>query len=165
MFKNILLPTDGSTLSANAVEQGIALAKALNARVVGLNIVPEFSTGYEYRELALTTSSGYTTSGQAVAGLPPEPSSADEYRERIGAIAERFLEPIRSGSEAAGVACKCLHRVSDDPAAAIVDAAGEQGCDVIVMGSHGRGGIKSLVLGSQTNKVLTHSKVPVLVYR
>jgi nucleotide-binding universal stress UspA family protein len=165
MLKSILLPNDGSTLSANAVEQGIALAKALNASVVGLTVLPEFRSGHEYQELALTTSSGYTISGESVADLPPEPNSADEYLERVGVIADRFLKGIRSAAEEAGVACKCLHRVSNDPAATIVDVASEEGCDLIVMASHGRSGIKRLVLGSQTNKVLTHSKVPVLVYR
>ena len=145
MYKHILIPTDGSDLSGAAVRQGIALAKALGARVT-----------------ALTVSSPF----HAVAVDPVMVTDTPEqYRKDSEAAAQRYLGVATAAAGAANVPCDWLHVIDDHPYQAIIETARDKGCDLIFMASHGRKGVSALLLGSETTKVLTHSKIPVLVCR
>jgi nucleotide-binding universal stress UspA family protein len=146
-YKHILLPTDGSPLSDQAVKAGVALAQALGARVTALFVAPA-PTPLVFE------------GGLPVAYMTPEEHGALSER-----AAARYLGVAEKAAKAAGVPCECASVTSDYPAEAIVDAAGKRHCDLIVMASHGRRGIKALLLGSETSKVLAHAKVPVLVHR
>jgi nucleotide-binding universal stress UspA family protein len=146
MFHHILVPTDGSQLSARAVAIAIELAKASEARLTALNVVPLLPTAGHMQ------------------GMP-----ADYSPERINRAAERasreLLERISAMAAEAGVQCDAL---TDDQAApwrSIIDTASSRGCDLIVMATHGRRGFEAVLLGSETHKVLTHSSTPVLVCR
>lgn len=145
MFKHILLPTDGSELSERAVLAGISFAKELGADVVGLTVLPEFHT-FTYKTDML-----------------------EDTREEFTAATEKqaatYLGFVSDAARSAGVPCTTLHAVSDDPYDAILQAARDRKCDLIIMASHGRRGIKGVLLGSETQKVLVHSAIPVLVYR
>ena len=147
MFKRILLPTDGSDLSKKAVKKGIEFAKSINAKVVG------FFSPEDYRALMY---SEY---------IPPSLMSQEEFEANAKKAAEKQLAFIEKTASAAGVPYEGFYLSSVAPWEAIVDAAKKKKCDAIFMASHGRTGLAGLVLGSQTTKVLTHSKVPVLVYR
>jgi nucleotide-binding universal stress UspA family protein len=141
MYKHILIPTDGSSLSANAVEQGIGLAKVLGAKVTGITVSIPFQS----------------------ATLDPlmVSDTAEQYKQDSEDRAEKFLGTISFLARAAGVQCEVVH-VTADPHEGIIDTAISRGCDLIVMASHGHKGVSALVLGSET---LTHSKIPVLVCR
>ena len=145
MYKHILLPTDGSALSANAVRDGIQFAREIGARVTALTVTPPFYPS-EMSPSAMT-------------------AHAQEHEAKSQETAQRALAVVEAAAKAAGVPCTLLHRVSDGPFEEIIKAAGEAGCDLIFMASHGRRGVSALLLGSETNKVLTHSKIPVLVTR
>ncbi|MGE5793172.1 MAG: universal stress protein [Bacteroidota bacterium] len=145
MYKHILLPTDGSPLSERAVTEGIQLAKALGARVSALHITP----------LIHPESENPTAFAAQVR----------EHERRSEATARTALGQAEQAARAAGVAYTALHKEGDSPWEEIISAAAAAGCDLIFMASHGRRGVSALVLGSETNKVLTHSKVPVLVVR
>ena len=145
MFTHILLPTDGSALSEVAIRKGVQLARSIGARVSGVTVVPE-------RKIYL-----YQT------GVIVQ-SREETIREHKSAIT-RILETIGQAARGAGVFCETFFEVSDYPYEAIVRAAELKKCDLIVMASHGRRGISGVLLGSETQKVLTHSKVPVLVVR
>jgi len=147
MFKRILLPTDGSALSRKAVKQGIALAKVVGAKVVG------FFSPEDYRALLY---SEY---------VPPSLMSEGEFRAQAKKTAEKHLAFVEKTAQAARVPYEGFYLASMAPWEAIIAAAKSKKCDLIVMGSHGRSGLAGLVLGSQTTKVLTHSKVPVFVTR
>ncbi|MBI3069388.1 MAG: universal stress protein [Betaproteobacteria bacterium] len=148
MFKHILLPTDGSKLSAKAVKRGIAFAKSLKARVTGIHVVPEFR---------MMVDEGYLLPGSATLRKRFE----DESRER----AKKVLEVIDKNARNAGVKCETMCVVSDLPYEVIVKTAKKKKCDLVMMASHGRHGISGLLLGSETAKVLLHATVPVLVVR
>jgi len=145
MYKHILLPTDGSELSARAVAEGVRFAKSIGARVTALHVTPPFYP---------TEASGHTMVAQA-----------RKHEEEGKESARRALGAVEQAAGQAGVECTCVHRVSDVPWEEIISLAKERGCDVVFMASHGRRGVAALVLGSETNKVLTHSKIPVLVTR
>jgi len=145
MYKNILLPTDGSPLANSAVEHGIALAKSLGARITGLTVSVPFHV--------------FTFDTQMVE------TTAAEYARAVQERVKKTLESIAAAAKAAGVACETVHVEHEHPYQAIIDTVGSKGCDVVVMASHGRRGVAAIVLGSETVKVLTHSKIPVLVYR
>lgn len=145
MFKHILIPTDGSELSVVAVTQGIKLAKEINARVTGLTVTMPFHF--------------FAVDGMQIS------DTAEQYAQDSKAMALRNLQVIREAASAAGVECELVHRVSEHPYEEIVKTAQEQGCDVIFQASHGRRGMRALVMGSETHKVLTHTKIPVLVFR
>jgi nucleotide-binding universal stress UspA family protein len=147
MFKHILIPTDGSRLSAQAAKAGVRLARRLGARVTGLFAAPP-ATPIVYRD-ALPV--GYTT---------PE-----HHEKMIRRAAQAHLEVIERAAKSAGVRCECLSVTSDFPAEAILQTAARRRCDLIVMASHSRRGLKGLLLGSQTQKVLAAASIPVLVYR
>ncbi len=145
MYKHILIPTDGSELSTAAIAQGIALARSLGARVTGITVFPPFRT-------------------IAVEPLMVTDTPA-QYARDCEAVGEKYLRVVQDAATAAGVSCDVVRVTHDHPYQAIVDTAGAKGCDLIVMASHGRKGVAAIVLGSETTKVLTHSKVPVLVCR
>jgi nucleotide-binding universal stress UspA family protein len=145
MYKHVLLPTDGSALSAKAARDGIQLAKEIGARVTAVHVTPPFYPS-EMSPSSLT-------------------AHAQEHEATAKASAKRALGAVEDAARAAGVPCTTLHRVSDGPFEEIIQVATESGCDLIFMASHGRRGVKALLLGSETNKVLTHSKIPVLVTR
>jgi nucleotide-binding universal stress UspA family protein len=145
MFKRILLPTDGSEQSERAILAGVGFAKELGAEVVGLTVIPKFHTFTYKAEMVEDTS--------------------DEFAIESAKRAVIYQEFIRGAAREAGVTCTCEQVVSDDPWKAIVETAVSRQCDLIAMGSHGRRGIAGVLLGSQTQKVLVHSSVPVLVYR
>jgi nucleotide-binding universal stress UspA family protein len=137
MYKHILLPTDGSKLSEKAIKHGVALAKALKAKITAVTVSPPLST----------------IASESVIGTDPSKPPA------------QYLGMVRKAAAASKVACDVMHVENDQPHQAIIAAAKKQKCDLIVMASHGRRGISALVLGSVTAKVLTHSTIPVLVYR
>ena len=145
MFKHILIPTDGSDLSRKAMLYGVQLAKECGARVTALTLTEPFRVA----------------SMDAVLVSVGE----DEYDEESRRIADQALEQVKVAADAAGVPCDTVSEVHDQPYRAIIDAAHAKGCDLIVMASHGRRGVSALLLGSETVKVLTHSTIPVLVYR
>lgn len=147
MFKHILLPTDGSIISKKAVERGIALAKKGGARVTALHVVPEFK---------LMVDEGITMLSPAL-----RKRFEDEGRAR----AQKMLDEIAKQARARGVRCSTLCAVGDLPYQQIIATARRKKCDLILMASHGRRGLSSLLLGSETAKVLLHTKVPVLVVR
>jgi nucleotide-binding universal stress UspA family protein len=145
MFKHILIPTDGSDLSRKAILYGVQLAKESDAKVTGLTVAEP------YRAPAM----------DAVL----IPVDEEDYEEQSRILSEKAMEQVKTAAEAAGVPCETIREVHDQPYRAIIDAAQALGCDLIVMASHGRRGISALLLGSETVKVLTHSSIPVLVYR
>ena len=145
MYTNILIPTDGSELAGKAVQHGIALAKRIGAKVTALTVLPPFHM--------------FTTDTQMIEDTPAQ------YKVRMQEHAEKTLGAVARAAQAAGVACETVHVEHEHPYRAIIDTAESKGCDLIVMASHGRHGIAAIVLGSETVKVLTHSKIPVLVHR
>src|SRR5271165_3556679 len=145
MFKHILIPTDGSDLSRKAMLYGVQLAKECGARVTALTLAEPYRVA----------------SMDAVLVSVGE----DEYEEQSRRASDLALEQVKIAAEAAGVPCDTIREVHDQPYRAIIDAAYAKDCDLIVMASHGRRGMSALLLGSETVKVLTHSTIPVLVYR
>jgi nucleotide-binding universal stress UspA family protein len=146
MYRRILLPTDGSALCDSAVKKGIEFAKFAGASVVGFHAVP--ATSYLI----------YTEAG-------PSDVLAEQFERDALARGERLVKALEEQARAAGVACESLTLVNDHPWEGIIEAANQRDCDLIFMASHGRRGLSALLLGSETTKVLTHSKTPVLVYR
>ncbi len=163
MFKHILLPTDGSSFSEAAVEQGIVLAKTLGAKVAGLCAMP---LHYKYRYTAQIMHEAFGTSTK------PDTEMEEAYKAMVedGAekgkkLAKGYLSKIEKRAGKSRVACEVLCEENDFPYEAIIRVAERKNCDLIIMASHGRSGVKGLLLGSETQKVLTHSKIPVLVCR
>jgi nucleotide-binding universal stress UspA family protein len=148
MYKHILLPTDGSKLSAKAVTQGIQFAKAIGAKVTAFHVTPELRT--------------MLNDGFAVPNIASFKKRFDEESARR---ATKLLEEAKAGAQAAGVDCDCVSVFANVPYEAIIKHAKKARCDLIMMASHGRQGLQSLLLGSETAKVLTHSTIPVLVVR
>jgi len=147
MYKNILIPTDGSSASRGAIAAGVKLAKAIGARVTGVFAAPP-ATPILFRN---RLPAGYDT-----------PRHNELLIERAAAA---HLEVIAKAAKAAGVRCSCLIVKSDFPADTILETAKKAKCDLIVMASHGRRGLRGLLLGSETQKVLAGSTIPVLVHR
>ncbi len=147
MFKNVLIPTDGSRLSLKAVKSGLAFAKSVNARVTGCYVVEPFQPYYfgDY--------------------IPPDLPTPKEFERHARATGEKYLQQIAVVAAAAGLKYSGSVVNADSPYAGIINAARKGRCDLIFMASHGRSGLSGLLLGSETHKVLTHSKIPVLVYR
>jgi len=145
MFKHVLLPTDGSKLSDKAVRQGIRLAKSLQAKVTALHVIPKYHSFTYTADMLDATREEYTRASERRAG--------------------EFLRYVKKLAADAGVECETAHTISDQPFREIIRAAEKNDCDLILMASHGRRGIEGFLLGSETQKVLTHSKTPVLVYR
>jgi len=145
VHKHILIPTDGSDLSYEAIQYATALAKAVNARVTGVTVSPPIH----------------------VLAVEPDmvADTLESYRQRMTPVAAQRLAKVEEATAAAGVSCEVVHIEHEHPYKAIIDVANAKACDLIVMASHGRRGISAIVLGSETVKVLTHSTIPVLVYR
>jgi nucleotide-binding universal stress UspA family protein len=147
MYKHILIPTDGSKLSAQAIAAAVQLAKATGARVTGLFVAPA-PTPIVYEDL-----------------LPVDYMTPERHAELIDRAAAKYLDVIERAATTAGVPYEGLKVTSDFPADTIVKTAAKRRCDLIFMASHGRRGLSGILLGSETNKVLAHSKVSVLVHR
>lgn len=147
MYKRILLPTDGSDLALAAAQHGLKLARSTGASVVALYASPPFETpaGFEF--------------------VPAPLLPVDVYEKSAKDAARNYLGAIEAAAEKAGVACKTRHVRSLSPADAIVATAEGDKCDLIVIGSHGRGSFRALLLGSVTARVLALCAVPVLVHR
>jgi len=149
MYKHILVSTDGSTLSDKAVEAAIKLAQLLGAQITAFHAVEPYPL-----------QGAYAAEASGVAELQPE-----IFAERNEEYAKRVLEAVASAAAAANVPCTTNYVTSHSPSKAIIDKASQENCDLIVMASHGRRGLEGFLLGSETQKVLTQSTVPVLVYR
>lgn len=148
MFKHILLPTDGSKLSDRAVVRGMALAKSVGAKLTLLTVVPEFRM----------------VADESFA-VPMSAELKSRYEKEAKARAAKKLEAVRQRMTRAGLKSDAVIIASDLPYQQIIAVAGKRKCDLVVMASHGRRGLTGLLLGSETVKVLTHSKIPVLVVR
>ena len=144
MFKHLLLPTDGTEMSAMAIAKGVELAKYFNAKVTGFYAAPEFHI-LTYRAEML------------------EDTEA-EYEKDCKAHAQKYLGVVKAAAKAAGVDCDIVYTTSDHAYDAIIKAAEERGCDLIMMGKHTRKGLEGLFAGSETEKVLAHTHIPVLVF-
>jgi nucleotide-binding universal stress UspA family protein len=144
MFKRILVPTDGSELSNKAIAAAIDLAKSLGASVVGMTTLEPYSYSNlsEYR-----------------------PETLDDYESRMDQIGAERLGSIADAAARAGVPVETVAAKSFSPFEAIIDTAKGKSCDLIIMASHGRRGLNAVLLGSETQKVLTHTSIPVMVYR
>jgi nucleotide-binding universal stress UspA family protein len=145
MFKHILIPTDGSDLSRKALLYGVQLARESRAKVTALTVRPPYVIG----------------SMDMIGVVGPQ----DEFEAETQRFADYALTQARMAADAACVTIETVQDVGDQPYRVIVECAKTQACDLIVMASHGRRGMSALLLGSETAKVLTHSNVPVLVYR
>jgi nucleotide-binding universal stress UspA family protein len=145
LFKHILVPTDGSDLAAKAVEGAMIFAKEIGAKITAMTVTEPFHL------------------------LSVAPSQLEytpnEYAKHAKAHAEKVLGAVSAAAKSAGVDCDTLHVEHEQVYQAIIDAVEARKCDLIVMASHGRRGVSAVVVGSETVKVLTHSKIPVLVYR
>lgn len=147
MFKHILVPVDGSQLSMDTVKRAISFAGEAGARITFFYAKPEYPIAF-YGEGALI-----------------DPTTPEKFAEMADQQATEILSQCEAVARAANVSCTPLSATSDIPYEAIIQAAETSGCDLIFMASHGRRGISGLLLGSETQKVLTHTKIPVLVYR
>jgi nucleotide-binding universal stress UspA family protein len=149
MYKHILLPTDGSRVSAKGIREGVRLAKRLGARVTGVYVAPPFVPPI-YSEGAAFYSGSF---------------SSREYRKLVQKIAKRYLAVIERAARKARVRCRTLLATDHLPWQGILRTARARKCDLIVMASHGRSAMGGLILGSETTQVLARSKIPVLVVR
>lgn len=147
MFKHLLVPTDGSELSQATVKRAVSFAKEAGARVTFFYAQPDFPMPI-YGEGALI-----------------DPTTPEQFAKSAKEEAERILETAKKVADDVGVTADSDTVVNEVPYEAVIDAADRHGCDLIFMASHGRRGISALLLGSETQKVLTHSKIPVLIYR
>jgi nucleotide-binding universal stress UspA family protein len=145
VFTHLLLPTDGSPLSEAALLKGLRFAKECHAKVTGISVIPQFHV------FTLNTTMLEDTQQQ--------------FLTEIRAQAEKHLATLLKAATEEGVRCDTVIELSDHPHEAIIRTAEANGCDLILMASHGRRGVQGLLLGSETQKVLTHSRIPVLVYR
>lgn len=145
MFKHILIPTDGSDLSQKALLYGVQLARDNDASVTALTVKAPFIMG-----------------SIDMIGIV---ASQDQFEAEIQRFADETLSQAKMAGESFGVAVEVAQDIDEQPYRAIIACAKAKGCDLIVMASHGRRGLSALLLGSETTKVLTHSHIPVLVYR
>jgi nucleotide-binding universal stress UspA family protein len=155
MFKHILLPTDGSPLSEVAVKKGMQFAKSIGARVTGLYVIAPFR--FLWRSDETVTPRPWVKS--------EEGGAKEQYEKDSQMQAQSYLSVISNAAKEQGVICDCVSETNAHPSAAIVEAAEKRGCDLIMMASHGRRGLQAVLIGSETTKVLTHTKIPVLVLR
>jgi nucleotide-binding universal stress UspA family protein len=147
MYKNLLVATDGSKLSEKAVAHAIALAQAVGATVTAFYAAPDYPMP-AYAD-----------------GVVYEPVSRKEYASLAAEDSQKILEAAAAKARSANVECKTAYTIASAPWEAILAAAKKHKCDAIVMASHGRRGLSAVLLGSETQKVLTHSKLPVIVVR
>lgn len=144
LFKHILIPTDGSELSQMAVKHGIAIAKTVGARVTAMTVQPPM-TDFVVEGVTITVS--------------------DAERAEMARQFDHRMDSARAEAKAQDVQLATIQVEDREPWRAVIEVAKQKGADLIVMASHGRRGVSALVLGSETQKLLTHSTVPVLVYR
>lgn len=149
MFKHILFPTDGSPASNSALTKAAMLARELGAKLTALNVTGTYHPAYE--------SEGFV--------MPEMKTLRKRFEDEETARGRKILEEVKKLAAQMGVSCETLTVTSDLPYRAIIEQAGKLNCDAIVMASHGRRGLDGLLLGSVTQQVLTHSKLPVLVCR
>lgn len=147
MYKHILVPTDGSELSMEAARAAAVLAKSCGARITAFYAQPGYPQEY-FDD-----------------GAPSGPNTPAEFAKSTEKKARRVLDAVGEICKKAGIKSARVTTVSDTPYQAIIDAAEKSKCDLIFMASHGRKGLRALLLGSETYKVLSHSKMPVFVHR
>ena len=147
MFKHLLVPTDGSALSDETASSAVQFAAETGAKITFLYVRPDYPVSY-FGEGALV-----------------DPTTPESFSEMTQKVAQEILERSEALAKAKNIACTTHSMVNDLPYEAIIDTAQKQNCDLIYMASHGRRGLVGLLLGSETQKVLTHSTIPVLVYR
>ncbi len=147
MYKKILIPTDGSELSRAAIHAGVELAKQLGAEIEGVFVAPEYHFPI-YTDM-----------------VPINYPNEEGYKAEIENEGEKYLDEVRKAAEDAGLKYGSVTTMSDETAQQLIKIAEDQHCDLIFMGSHGRGGWGQLLLGSVTSKVLAKSQIPVVVYR
>jgi nucleotide-binding universal stress UspA family protein len=145
MFTHILLPTDGSPLSEAALHKGIQFAKSIKAKVTGFHAIQPFHIFTLQTEMLEDT--------------------REQFEKAARAHAEHCLAVMKQAAAEAGVPCDTMSVTTEHPYEAIIQAAQDKGCDLILMASHGRRGMRGVLLGSETAKVLTHTHIPVLVFR
>lgn len=146
MYRNILIATDGSALAAKAVSHGLGLAKSVGAKVTAVIIEAPFNVMAvpESRSRHLT-------------------QEFEHHAEAVKRHAGKVLGDVASAAQKAGIACETIQVEHEHPYEAIIQTAKDKGCDAIIMASHGRSGVSAILLGSVTNKVLTHTDIPVVV--
>jgi len=144
MFKRILVPTDGSDITQQAIDAAIALAKSVNAEIHTICVKEPFPYG-------------------AISEMQPTPPQ--EFFDAQERIATRHVAAVAEACRTAGVPCQGITVEGLHPWESIIEHAKKMDCDLLVMASHGRRGVSALLLGSETQKVLTHTKIPVLVVR
>ena len=147
MFKNILVPTDGSEFSKSTVARAVSFAKEAGARITALTVKPPHTEVFW---------------GKGAYVHMPTVEAIEQMAEQQ---AQEIVAEVEKCCQEAGVPCIRLTKTSDSIYRAIIDAAVDSACDLIFMASHGRRGLNALIVGSETNKVLTHSTIPVLVFR
>jgi nucleotide-binding universal stress UspA family protein len=146
MFKHILMPTDGTDHSERAIKRGIELAKLCGAKVTGIHVLPDY-------RLAIADDGSF------------DPSLPGKMQDEGRARAENFLAYVKTTAAAEGVACDTVIATNSQPFDAIVNTANERGCDLIVMTSRHRKGLVSLIMGSESSRVLHRASIAVLVFR
>lgn len=147
MYQKILITTDGSAVSQHTACAGVKFAQQMGAEVLALFVAPEYQYPV-YVEI-----------------VPPAYPSEEEYAQQMKRLGEQYMSSIMRSAADCGLKHACMTAFSDAAALKIVDVAEQQHCDLIFMGSHGRSGWGQLLLGSVTNKVLSHTSKPVLVHR
>ena len=147
MYQRILIATDGSTLSRKAIDSGIEMAELTGAQIIVLKVVPRYPVSYFEGGVALSVNN--------VANIEKQWAEA----------AQAVVAAVKAKAEAKGIKAKAVTHTSDLVAESIIAVAKKNKCDLIVMASHGRRGIKRVLMGSETKHVLTHSHIPVLVLR
>lgn len=147
MFRHLLVPTDGSALSDETVVSAVQFAVETGAKITFLYVRPDYPVSY-FGEGALV-----------------DPTTPESFADMTEKVAKEILDRSAAAAQAKNVACKTCSLINDLPYEAIIETATTEGCDLIFMASHGRRGLVGLLLGSETQKVLTHSAIPVLVYR
>ena len=146
MYRNILIATDGSDLAEKAVSHGVSLAKSVGGKVTAVIVETPFNV--------------FSVPESQIRQMP---AAFAQHAEHVKQHAGKVLNHVAGAAKAAGVPCDTVQVEDDQPYRAIIKTAEDEGCDLIVMASHGRSGISAVLLGSVTNKVLTHTKIPVLV--
>ncbi len=147
MYKHLLIATDGSELSGRGVRHGLGLAKALGAKVT------------------VCTTTNFVAAVTFASQMGSGPISSSDIQRVADTAAEAILGPVRTEAEAQGIACEGVHVFERGPADGILETAAAKGCDLIVMSSHGRRGVRRALLGSQASEVTSRSPIPVLVVR
>jgi len=145
MFKHLLVPTDESALAEAAIQMAVTLARENEAKLTGLHVIPEFQVFAYGAEMLADTEQQF---------LKVARQHADDY-----------LAAVTKTATQTGVECDTVATTRAQPYEAIISIAAQRNCDLIVMASHGRSGMRALLIGSETQKILTHSQIPVLIVR